>query len=82
MSTTPGISPYEPCSSWNLSQTVTVTPVVDGISEGSHIGVIEFASITSNDTNYSGLALPSSLTAPIVDDNDTDAPVIEKVRIS
>lgn len=82
MSTTPGISPYEPCSSWNLSQTVTVTPVVDGITEGSHIGVIEFANITSNDTNYSGLALPSSLTVPIVDDTDVDAPVIEKVRIS
>jgi hypothetical protein len=82
MSITPGISPFEPCNTWNLGQSITVTPVVDSVSEGTHTGVIEFTGITSPDSNYSALALPVNLVTTIGDENDTTAPTISTVRIS
>lgn len=81
MSTTPGISPFEPCNTWNLGQEITVTPVVDGTPEGTHAGVVEFTAITSPDTNYSSLLLPANLTTIIADAGDTTAPVINSVTI-
>ncbi len=82
MSITPGISPFEPCNTWNLGQEITVTPVVDGVPEGTHTGVVEFIAITSPDTNYSSLSLPANLTTIIADAGDTTAPVISGVSIS
>jgi hypothetical protein len=82
MSTTPGTSLFEPCNTWNLGQSITVTPVVDSVSEGTHTGTISFTAITSPDSNYSALALPVNLVTTIGDENDTTAPTISTVRIS
>lgn len=81
ISVTPGVSPYEPCSRWNLGQEITVTPVVDGLTEGTHTSVVKFTAITSPDNNYATLSVPANLTATIIDENDSTVPAVTTVRI-
>ena len=56
-------------SNWASSQNVTVTAINDTSVEGTHSGVIKHT-VSSTDSNYSGLSL-SSVTATITD-NDTN----------
>ncbi|MBL1277087.1 MAG: FG-GAP repeat protein [Ectothiorhodospiraceae bacterium] len=69
-------------SSWNIAQTVTVTGLDDGITDGDQSYAIILAAATSSDANYSGLKPndilltnidknfpPSASNVSIIDDN-------------
>jgi hypothetical protein len=53
---------------WNTPQLVTVTAIDDAIAEGTHAGSVAFA-VTSSDSNYNALAVPS--VAVTITDNDS-----------
>ncbi len=57
-------------SNWFTAQTVTVSAVDDGTTENAHDKDIDH-SITTTDTDYSGLGNPATVTAHI---SDNDAP--------
>ncbi|MEL6493789.1 MAG: carbohydrate-binding protein [Cyanobacteria bacterium J06623_7] len=55
---------------WSDPQTVTVTAVDDNISEGQHLSTIAH-SISTSDSNYAGLTVPSVI-ANIIDNDSTE----------
>jgi len=55
-------------ANWSTAQTITVTAVDDTTVEGAHSGTITH-SVSSTDTNYSGLSVASITVA--ITDNDT-----------
>jgi uncharacterized protein len=59
-------------TNWNTPQTVTVTAVDDNIAEGLHTQTIT-QTVSSSDTNYNGISIPS-VTASITD-NDSGVPI-------
>ncbi|HMW04729.1 MAG TPA: DUF1554 domain-containing protein [Leptospiraceae bacterium] len=56
-------------SNWNVAQTVTVSGVSDGISDGNKAFTIDFQSAVTTDTAYNGLGMPGSINAGSCDND-------------
>jgi len=64
-------------SNWNITQTVTVTAVDDGVAEGLHTGSISHSAV-STDANYSGIVI-DAVQASITDNDVAGVSVIQPV---
>lgn len=69
-------SPYDPCSTWNVGQTVLVGADDDGIVENTHSDALQ-VSLSSADPNYDNLQV-SDVNATIY---DNEVPVIPAIKI-